>query len=222
MFKINKDERGQVGIGTMIVFIAMVLVASVAAAVLIQTSGYLQQRAMSVGRQTTEEVSTGVYVFQIGGHVNDKSLNQLIIYVRPNMGGSTVDLNQTIMKLSNGGIQSVLRFNDTTSNGELEAVTDISGEGVNDIYSASAWNGTSDSQFGIVVLQDADSSVQKTGSVVINDGDKVGLLVNTTAVFGGLGTRKQVVGEVVPEVGSPGIISFNTPPAYMKKTIELQ
>ena len=51
------DTLGAIGIGAMIVFIALILVAAVAAAVIIQTAEKLQQNAQATGDDTAEQMS---------------------------------------------------------------------------------------------------------------------------------------------------------------------
>jgi flagellin FlaB len=49
---LRRKDVGSIGIGAMIVFIAMVLVAGIAASVLIQTSNRLEMQAMKTGQDT--------------------------------------------------------------------------------------------------------------------------------------------------------------------------
>ena len=55
--EIKNDEIGSIGIGAMIVFIALILVAAVASAVIIQTGEKLQQNAQQTGSDTQQEIS---------------------------------------------------------------------------------------------------------------------------------------------------------------------
>ncbi len=225
----DKDERslrGQVGIGTMIIFIAMVLVSAVAAAVLTQTSGFLQQKAVSIGEETTDEVSTGLVVNSIEGYTDGTgagaNVSQVALFISTNAGGSNIDLNSTTIKINNGQKESVLAYNGTTS---LANRTYDATSGVSEKFSGtsvSAWTGASDTTFTILVTQDADDSAT-SGRPILNRGDKVALLVNASEVFtDGFPARTQIAGEVVPEIGSPAILSFRTPGTFTQRIINLQ
>src|SRR5258708_35202330 len=98
------DDRGEVGVGTLIVFIAMVLVAAVAAAVLINTTGTLQQRAQSTGTEATQEVASNLKVLNVYGTRNSSSANLWDISVNAELsaGAVPVDISKLIIRYTDG------------------------------------------------------------------------------------------------------------------------
>lgn len=62
------EDRGQVGVGSLIIFIAIILVAAISAGVLLRASGVLSVRATSTSESATKEVSTKLEIFQITGY----------------------------------------------------------------------------------------------------------------------------------------------------------
>ena len=101
MKNILKNNSGDVGIGTLIVFIAMVLVAAVAAAVLIQTSGVLQQKAQSTGTEAMTEVSSNLKVDNIVGTANANNVSALNISLTLSAGGEDIDMGQVVVNFIN-------------------------------------------------------------------------------------------------------------------------
>ena len=230
LFNKNGDV-GAIGIGAMIVLIAMILVAGVAASVLISTSNTLQSQALKTGSQTTREVASGLSVYSVIGQVNvtgNASVGYtyndiwcLAITVAPKPGSDKIDLNNTYILISDGTRKSLLTyagynnssFWDADVNGDLFGTTDI------------VWTNLSSEQFGIGVLQDYDGSMSQTNPVLTR-GDKAVLYVFTndsTGVFGDqISERKEIFGRVIPEIGAPGVISFTSPKAYVDKIYTLQ
>ena len=60
-----QNEEGEMGIGALIIFIALVLVVAVAASVILSTAFVLQQQAQQTDDLAITEISTGVRIHDI-------------------------------------------------------------------------------------------------------------------------------------------------------------
>jgi len=211
---INEDEEAAVGIGTLIVFIAMILVAAVAASVIIQTAENLQQRAYAVGKQTIRDVSSGLHVIEVTGYtdVNKTKIQYLAIAISPRAGSLDIDLNRTLLylKLDNFSVLS------------LNLALKVSSNGYTSIFHAldlSQLNGTN---YGVISIHDRDDSIMKTNGMGATD--QAILLVNLSAVLsetGGLIPGETIEGTLVPDFGGSGVFVAQAPMAFKYQVCEL-
>jgi flagellin FlaB len=149
------DNRGQVGIGTLIVFIALVLVAAIAAGVLINTAGFLQTQAEQTGQDSTDQVADNINVigevgqvaeFGAGAPGDDIStvesanfVREIRLTVQRSPGSSEIDLSGlSIQYVGDNGFAQLVYVDDasnpdvgsnTISNSEPSAVSAVNTRG---------------------------------------------------------------------------------------------
>jgi flagellin FlaB len=214
--KLKKRDIGSIGIGAMIVFISMVLVAGIAASVLVQTANRLELQAMQTGDETTDEVATGIAIYDIEGHkYPSNDLDYLAILVGPRAGSTEIDLSQTYIEISDTSMKNVLKY----WGEEFQTKSNISGR----VFNPDWFDTLNAVRFGVIVVEDADSSCSAS-TPVINRGDKVFLTVhcNTSKVFNqDIAERTDIWGMVQAEDGAPGVFSFRTPSSYSDTVYDL-
>lgn len=94
------SKKGEAGIGTLILFIAMILVAAVAAGVLIQTSSSLQSKALSTGSKAKTQVSTAAQFTSVYAEDNgqDSDLDYFFVEMKLAPGSDPIKLNDTLVE----------------------------------------------------------------------------------------------------------------------------
>jgi flagellin FlaB len=196
----------------MIVFIAMVLVAGIAAYVLLSTSSQLQIKSSQTGKQTTQETASGLKISSIVGHNTSGLIDEVLIDIQPRPGTQDIDMNTCRIELSNGSAKYILKYSGSYWVNRTSGSANLFGEHA---FSSVA------SEYGLIVMNDRDNSCLANDPMV-NSGDSVCIAINTTACFHGIARNINIVGYVIPENGAWGIIRFRTPSSFTSPIIILQ
>ncbi len=188
---IMKDNKADVGIGTLIVFIAMVLVAAVAAAVLIQTSGVLQQKAQQTGKEATSEVASNLKISSVIGKTDSGNTRVQMLNVSLELaaGGSSIDFSKVVVKYINETASTTLNLQ-TGSGGATAALFNYTEERVG---SGSANN-------------------------VLQSGDLALVTLNLTGMSQELYPRKKGTIQIIPESGTMVIKDVVAPATFGENT----
>ena len=194
---ILNSKKAEMGIGTLIIFIALIFVASIAANVLIQTSFSLQSKALDTAKSTKNAVATRIdFLSILATDGTDNNIENFYAQVRLAPGSEGIKLD----KLSINLLLSNMTANYVYSNEACTNVSDSSGDG---FYVDSAnENGT----FTVQYIQKASNhrdGVLARGEIVkicfrsprsINEDEKISIRLTPKS---GFMTEKQMITDSV-------------------------
>lgn len=190
------NNRAQAGVGTLIIFITLVLVAGIAASLLVQTSSKLQHRASATGEQAVKEVSTKVSVQSVAGYSQTPSsgkIDKLILTASLGPKSEDIRLSDIVLSYQSGDIYIA----SITYNSSAESLN-----GAADFYS---------------------SVVQGNGNEVLEQGEILELhfwIEDSTACQLNASTEFSMA--VAPKRGSPSTVKALTPSTLLYNYVTLQ
>lgn len=145
MGPVGSTERAQVGIGTLVVFMALVLVAAMAAGTLVDIGSLLQSQGDATGEQATGQVTNSVTVTgafaEVTGDTDDALANGTVaeveLVVAPSAGAGNINVSRATVDWVGPREATTLRWTDGTPDSEAFTTRAVAG-GSATVLSASA------------------------------------------------------------------------------------
>jgi flagellin FlaB len=209
--RLMENINADIGVGSLIIFIAMILVAGISASVMIQTMNNLQQQALRTSEETLKDISSGIRVTHVSGYVRNSKITQLAFFVSTTAASEDIDLAYGVLSLSDSSNKVILNYSSLC----------YSSSASNGLFGTLNSSNLTASHYGIIVIRDADGSCTAS-TPILNDQDLVVLLVNSTKCFSGIGPGVDVAGDIYPESGVSGSIGFTTPSSFVGTILDLQ
>ena len=183
-------EDAEMGVGTLLIFIAMILVAAVAAGVLVQTAYQLQQQAETTGDQALMEIATGLRTIAAYGmtDANLTVITDLYLKVALSAGSPVINLVHLVIEISTGDVDDSLSF---------------------------AVNGSVAGTFGTSQIRDTfPTNIWSSTDVGLTQGDIALVHIDLAANNMTLVTQQEANLLLIPKHGIPTYLDLVTPSVY--------
>ena len=202
--KMSRDRRAEMGVGTMIIFIAMVLVAAVAASVLISTANTVREQATQTGNDAITGVASGFDIKHVKGTVSGNKITSMDVYVQLQAGSPALVLDDVILSVTAGGSSGELVYAGFGEDADKAATNEP------DLYSVV-----------LVPPQDGTSNFGLYGTIA--QGDLVKITFNAV----GNSEMEVVPGDsvsikIMPAMGATTTVSFTVPSVLYDGTVNLR
>lgn len=120
----NFSKKSVMGIGTLIVFLATILAATIASGTIIRTAGVLQQRSYQVSSSTRDKITSFFEIISIFGNANllaeNKSIERLNVYAKLLSSSKKILVKDIYLVLNPFNIVYCYNENSTFYNAEKE------------------------------------------------------------------------------------------------------
>ncbi|RLG20818.1 hypothetical protein DRN74_04340 [Candidatus Micrarchaeota archaeon] len=200
------SRKGISGIGVLIIFIAMILVAAVAAMVLLQTVSSLEGQALATGKQAKGEVSSKFQVQSVVGEANVS--NNSIVYLRISLkvapGSPDFILNRTLLSYQTEHvIRTGIKYVKTPEGNNTAEGARNTVKGRTDVYTV-VW-----------LNKDANMSQAQKSAVMPEE------IVEAWYYAKDLGPYDRVSLAITPNVGTVSRVYFTVPSVITKDVVPL-
>lgn len=196
MKQILTQKRAEMGISSLILFLAMIFVATVAANVLIQTSTSLQSKALEVGKQAQAQVSTHIGVLAIfSDDGRDNALENAYIQTRLSPGSDVVKINDTVVSVFTSNTKADLVYKSGPCDNSTGGFsTDANGKG---FFTIEYFKNATDHRAGYIMPGEVVKICFKLPEIV--------------------GEDREIKFSIIPKVGIPTTTTILTPSSIVTK-----
>ncbi|MCB9358849.1 hypothetical protein H6503_02875 [Candidatus Woesearchaeota archaeon] len=191
-----KSKKAEMGMGTLIIFIAMILVAAVAAGVLISTTGTLQNKALSTGKATSAEVGTSINIVNVyAENGTDQNVEEFIVILKLNAGSEPIRFSDVLLTMN-----LINDSSDYTYNSSIDCTNTSQTIAGGDYGIQYSINGTNN-QAGY-----------------LTKGDVVKLCLESPR---SVGESENLIISMIPKVGTPRVVETDLPDLMVEKRVDI-